>query len=76
MIKECVVGNLEEPRTEAPFVLIASRREISLHQRVLRQIVSIALVAAAEGEQEASECLLLTLHMCYENFAGHGLCLL
>ena len=63
MIKESVVGYLENPRAEAPLVLIARRREIGLHQRVLRQVVGIALVAAAEGEQETSEGLLLALHL-------------
>ena len=75
VVEERVVGNLEKPRAEAPHVLIASRREVGLHQRVLRQVVGLALVAAAEGEQEAAKCLLLTLYLGYELVACHSLCL-
>ena len=53
--------------------MIACRREISLDQSVLSQIDGIALVAAAEGEQEAAEGLLLTLYVDYEFVACHGL---
>jgi hypothetical protein len=73
VIQESVVGNLEEPRAELPFILIASRREIGLDQRVLCQIVGFVLIATAEGEQKASKCLLLALNMGYENFACHFL---
>ena len=71
VVQEVVVGNLEEPRAESPHVLIARTREIGFHQRILRQVVGIALVAATEGEQEASQCFLLTFHLCYEYFACH-----
>ena len=70
-VEERVVGNLEEPRAEAASVLIACRREVSLHQRVLRQVVGIALIAAAKGEQEATKCLLLTLYQGDELLACH-----
>ena len=71
MVEECIVGYLEEPRAESSFVLIARRREVSLDQRILRQVIGIALVATAEGEQEATKGLLLTLYLSDENFAGH-----
>ena len=63
VVEERVVGNLEEPRTELPLVLITCAGEIGLHERILRQVVGIVFLATAEGEQEASECLLLTLNM-------------
>ena len=63
VVEECVVGYLEEPRTELPLVLIACAGKIRLHQCILRQVVGIVFLATAEGEQETSECLLLTLNM-------------
>ena len=54
VVQEVVVGNLEEPRAESAHVLIARTREIGFHQRILCQVVGIALVAATEGEQEAN----------------------
>ena len=56
------------------FVPIARRREISLDQCILRQVVGFALIAAAEGEQETAEGFLLALYMGYEYFACHGCC--
>ena len=73
MVEERVVGNLEEPRAEPPPVLIARRREVGLHQGILCQVIGIVFVAAAEGEHEAPQGLLLTLHMADEYFACHGL---
>ena len=73
VVEKGVMGNLEEPRAEEPSVLIACRREIGLHQRVLRQVVCVALVATTEGEQKAAKCLLLTLYMGYELIACHNL---
>ena len=74
--EEGVVGNLEEPRSEFSLVTIASQGEVGLDEGILCQIIGIALVAAAQGEQEASQGLLLTLHMRYEDFARHWLHLL
>ena len=71
VVEEGVVGNLEEPGAELALVLIASRGEVGLDQRVLRQVVGFILVATAEGEQEASQGLLLALYVGYEFFAGH-----
>ena len=62
VVEERVVGNLEEPRAEAASVLLACTGEVGLHQRVLRQVVGIALIAAAEGELEAAKGLLLTIY--------------
>ena len=69
--EERVVGNLEEPRTELPSVTKARAGKVGLHQSVLRQVVRLVPVAAAKCEQEASECLLLTLHAGYELFSVH-----
>ena len=69
--EEGIVSDLEKPRTELPFILIASQREVCLDQGILGQVVGITLVAAAQGEQEASQGLLLALDMRYEYFAGH-----
>ena len=71
VVKEGVVSNFEEPRAETTLVLITCQREISLDQSVLCQIISIVLVATAQGKQEASQCLLLTLHVRYEYFSRH-----
>ena len=71
MVEERVVGNLEKPGAEPSLFLIARRREVGLHQRVLRQVVGIALLATAESEQEATEGLLLTLYLGYEYVACH-----
>ena len=38
--------------------------------------VGIVALTAAEGEQKASQCLLLALHQCYELFSRHTLFLL
>ena len=76
VVEERVVGNLEEPRTELSLVLIPCRREVSLDQRILCQVVGIILLATAESKQEASECLLLTLNVGNEFFSCHGLSLL
>ena len=73
VVEEGVVGNLEEPRSEFSLVTIASQGEVGLDEGILCQIIGIALVAAAQGEQEASQGLLLTLNMRYEDFAGHRL---
>ena len=67
------MGNLEEPGAELALVTIARQREVGLDQGILCQVIGITLVAAAQGEQETSQGLLLTLHMRYEDFAGHGL---
>ena len=72
MIQERVVGNLEEPGTELPLLMIASRRDVSPHQRILSQVIRIILPATAEGKQEPSQSSLLTLHLCDEFFPGHG----
>ena len=58
---------------EILLVLIACRREISLDQCVLRQVICITFVAAAEGEQKTTEGILLTLNKGYEDFTCHGL---
>ena len=70
------MGNLEEPGAEFPLILISCQREVGLDQGILCQVVGIALVAAAQGKQETSQGLLLTLHMRYEDIAGHRLHLL
>ena len=72
VVQEGVVGNLEEPRAELALVLITSRGEIGFDQRILCQVVGFILVTTAEGEQEASQCLLLLLYVGYENFASHS----
>ena len=46
---------------------------IYLHQRLLRYVVGVIALAAAEGEQKASQCLLLALHKRYELFSRHTL---
>ena len=76
VVEESVVGYLEEPRAELSFILIARQRKVSLDQGILCKIVGIVFVAAAQGEQETSQGLLLSLHMRYEDFAGHRLRLL
>ena len=70
------MGNLEEPRSELALVTITRQREVGLDQGILSKIVGIVFVAATQGEQEASQSLLLTLNMRYEYFAGHRLRLL
>ena len=50
VVEERVVGNLEEPRTELSLVLIAGTGEVSLHQRILRQVVGIVFLTTAESE--------------------------
>ena len=69
--EERVVGNLEEPRTELSSIAKTRTGKVGLHQSVLRQVVRLVPVAAAEGEQEAPECLLLALHAGYELFSVH-----
>ena len=54
VVEKGVMGNLEEPRAEAPLVLIASTQELGLHQRILSEVVGIVLLATTEGEQETS----------------------
>ena len=54
VIQERVVRNLEKPRPEPPLILIASTGEVCFHQRILGQIVGIALITTAEGKQETS----------------------
>ena len=69
--EERVVGNLEEPRAELPSVAETRAGKVGLHQSILRQVVSLFLIATTECKQEASDCLLLTLHAGYELFSVH-----
>ena len=71
VVEERIVGYLEEPRTETSFVLIARRREISLDQCILCQVIGVALIATTKGEQETAEGFLLTLYVGYEYVACH-----
>ena len=76
MVEESVMGNLEQPRAETALLQITRRRDVSFDQGILGQVIGITLVTAAQGEQETSQGLLLSLHMRYEDFAGHRLRLL
>ena len=73
VVEERVICNFEEPRAEMPAVLIAFRREISLHEGILCQVVRFVFVATAEGEQKTAKRVLLTLHMGYKLIACHNL---
>ena len=75
VVEEGVVGDFVEPRAKPSLVLIACRGEVSLDQRILSQIIGIALVSTTESEQESSKGFLFALYMCYEYFASHDLLL-
>ena len=69
--EERVMGNLEEPRTELSSIAKTRTGKVGLHQSILSQVVSLFLIATTECKQEASDCLLLTLHAGYELFSVH-----
>lgn len=74
MVEKRVVGDLEEPGLELAAVGLAVDCQVGLDQGFLRNVVSISEIATAQGQQEASEGILLGFYLCYELISVHRYC--
>ena len=74
MVEKRVVGDLEEPRFELAAVGIAVDCQVGLDQGFLRNVVSVSEIATAQGQQEASEGILLGFYLCYELISVQRYC--